>query len=317
MMIRTAAGQTLVGLSLLLTLALGAVPAAAQDVEMPPPCLIGDIDADRDVDLDDFLMFKNRFGQPAAPDGKGDFNGDGVVDLDDFILFKMNFGATGGPTFVDDFKPGWSSNHPHWRVASWVQNGTQMARERCVDNGEGFLVQTVLAGEPYRGGSMQSTAEYPYGTWQARLRPSPVPGVLNSMFTKDWDDMTTPESDSDGTGFEVDIEFLTYTFGPDTGKVHLAIHAPGHTNYFVRDVQLEFNPSDDFHVWGFDIHPEKVVWHVDGEVLATFNKPSWMTIPTNYEMFFNAWTKDVWIHGPAAQDAHYYIDWVAFTPLDL
>jgi len=313
MLARTSTRRIAATASLLLLIAV--VPCFAQDVESPPPSLKGDLDGDRDVDLDDFAMFKARFGTTPA-DGKGDFDGDGDVDLDDFAVLKTNFGATGGPTFVDDFKPGWNASHPEWFVATWMQNGTEMDPSRCRDNGEGFLVQTVLAGEPYRGGSMQSLIEFPYGTWQARLRPSPVPGVLNSMFIKDWDDLTTPTPWDDGTKFEVDIEFLTYTFGPDTGRVHLAIHLAEQSNYFVRDVQLDFNPSDAYHVWGFDILPDKVIWHVDGEVLETWNKPSHLTIPENYEMFFNSWTKDVWINGPPAVNADYHIDWVAFTPLE-
>lgn len=219
------------------------------------------------------------------------------------------------PAFQDNFDAGWSKTQKDWRVASWKQNGTEMSPDRCADDGKGCLVQTVLAGEPYRGGSMQTAKDYPYGRWVARLKAASVPGVLNSMFTDDWENMATETAD-DGTKYEVDIELLTYTFGKKTGKVHLAVHVPGVKNAFVEDVPLEFNPSDDFHVWGIDLLPDRIVWHVDGKELRTWKCPPGQEPPdVGHEMFFNAWTKPSWIKGPPKEDARYLIDWVKFYPL--
>lgn len=164
---------------------------------------------------------------------------------------------------------------------------------------------------------MQSRSEFLYGRWTARLKPSSVPGALNSMFTMDWDDMTTPEDDGDGTHQEIDVEFLTYTFGAGAGQVHFAVHRPGHSNHFVEDVDLDFDPSADFHVWGFDILPDRIEWHVDGRVLAAFVYDDTVSITGAYEMFFNAWTQESWIHGPPAEDAVYEVDWVRFQPYDV
>ena len=219
------------------------------------------------------------------------------------------------PALEDNFDAGWSESQTVWRRASWTQNGTQMSVDRCVEDGDGFLEQTVLSGSPFQGGSMQSQSEYRYGRWIARLKPSNVPGVLNSMFTMDWDDMSTNAADGDGTHEEIDIEFLTYTFGASTGSVHFAVHKPPHSNYFVDDVELSFNPSDAFHVWGFDILPDRIQWHVDNTVLATFTYDETVSIIGHYEMFFNSWTREEWIHGPPSENAVYQIDWVRFYPL--
>jgi beta-glucanase (GH16 family) len=218
------------------------------------------------------------------------------------------------PSFHESFDPGWKPGDNDWRVATWKQNGTLMSPERAQVNDAGHMVQTVLPGEPYRGGSMQTEREFGYGRWIARVRPSSVPGALHSIFTKDWDDLTT-EAPGDGNKFEIDIEFLTYTFGPGRGRVHLAIHKQGQSNAFVRDPELDFNPSDDFHVWGFDVLPDRVVWHVDGRELATWKVPDGEIVPVGYEFFFNSWTKPNWIKGPPKEPAHYHIDWVKFHPL--
>lgn len=81
---------------------------------------------------------------------------------------------TASPAFFDGFDPGWEGRQTDWRIATWMQNGTQMARERSQTDGLGNTVQTVLAGEPYRGGSMQSNREFGFGRWIARVKPSNV-----------------------------------------------------------------------------------------------------------------------------------------------
>ncbi|MFW6154617.1 MAG: dockerin type I domain-containing protein [Planctomycetota bacterium] len=54
--------------------------------------LPGDADLDGEVDLDDFVILKNHFGQGNAAWTQGDFNTDGLVNLDDFVILKNNFG---------------------------------------------------------------------------------------------------------------------------------------------------------------------------------------------------------------------------------
>lgn len=222
------------------------------------------------------------------------------------------------PTFVETFNYGWEEENQaigagDWNIAFWMQNGAQMAVDRCTTNVEGHLIQTVLPGEPYRGGSIESVGEFGYGRWVARVKPSPVPGVLNSVFVKDWDDRATTTPYDDGNHFEVDIEFLTYTFGKDTGSVHVAIHRKNEDNVLTKMIGLDFNPSEEFHDWGFDISPNWVKWHVDGEVIHTWYPEEDYTIPaTAYEMFFNSWTMKEWINGPATEVAYYHIDQVQF-----
>jgi beta-glucanase (GH16 family) len=224
-------------------------------------------------------------------------------------------GFAAEPAFEDTFDPDWERTQTDWQVATWVQNGTQMSPARCRTNGQGHLVQTVLPGEPYRGGSLQSKREFGYGRWLARVRPPKVAGTVNSIFTKDWDDLTT-EVPHDGRKAEVDIEFLTYTFGNGRGQVHLAIHLLNKSPLWHADVDLDFDPSDNFNVWGFDILPDRVVWHVNGKVIHTWMYTEEDYVDPGYEMFFNSWTRDVWVLGPPEQAADYHIDWVRFHPLE-
>jgi beta-glucanase (GH16 family) len=210
------------------------------------------------------------------------------------------------PSFIDLFDdPQWEENNGTtlWQQASWMQNDTQMDPGRC-QAVNGLLTLTVLPGEPYQGGSIQTRQDHlAYGRWDARLKPSSVPGVLNSMFTDDWNGKTYEE---------VDVEFLTYTFGNNSGSVHLALHKEGLTNYWWEDIPLTFNPSDTFHVWSIQILPDSVSWFVDGRLLRTFVYDNTFQLQAPYQFFFNAWTKKEWINGPPTRSADYQIDWVKF-----
>ena len=62
-------------------------------VEAPPP-VVGDFDGDRDVDLEDFFLFADRFGQAVSgADAVFDLDGDEHVDLVDFFLFAEQYGT--------------------------------------------------------------------------------------------------------------------------------------------------------------------------------------------------------------------------------
>ena len=59
--------------------------------------LPGDANEDGSVDLNDFVILKQRFGTTGAGWFDGDFDASGMVDLDDFMILKQNFGATAAP----------------------------------------------------------------------------------------------------------------------------------------------------------------------------------------------------------------------------
>ena len=222
------------------------------------------------------------------------------------------------PALVQDFEfedntSGWGW-HPDWARATWTQNHTQMTVDRAAVE-DGFLhIRTTdyLQADPAYagdltalGGSIQTKNHYRYGKWEARLKPSSESGVVNAFFI--W---------SDANGQEVDFEFLPYTFGAGIGQVHLAVHKNGFSNHFVREIDLGFNPSDDFHNYSLEIYRDKVVWLADDIVLAEYVYDDEVSIDSEYLALINgwSWTHD-WVKGPPAQTAHYYVDWVRFYPL--
>ena len=221
--------------------------------------------------------------------------------------------------FRDDFD-GDSIDSSVWQVASWREHGGQTSPDRVyIEDG---VLKMVFVNDETRGflsSAMQTRDQFYYGTWRVRAKPSSVAGVLNSIYTIDWENRAQEGSTSDGTKQEVDIEFLTKSFARDSGEVHLAVHAAGKPSWDTRpDIRLDFDPSADFHVWGFEITPDHIRWFVDDITLMTYvyaDRP--ITIDAPYMFKLNVWSDTGWWIGPPPAygvESVYEIDWVEFTP---
>ncbi len=218
------------------------------------------------------------------------------------------------PSFVEDFD---SIDSSIWNVARWKEHGGQTSDARCY--AEDGMLKMLFRYDPsqsgvqrYQSSAIQSKTEFLYGRWEARLKPTDVPGVLNSFYTIDWIE-SGPRSRQ-----EIDIEFLTYTFNQNSGRVHFAVHEPPNNKDFntVPAYKLDFNPSDDFHVWGYEITPESIKWFVDDTYLYTYEYEGGITIDQPYTIKLNHWSQPGWVNGPpeANVTCTYLIDWIKFYP---
>jgi hypothetical protein len=220
--------------------------------------------------------------------------------------------------FFDDFD-GDQVNTSVWQIATWREHGGQTGTERCYAS-DGYLNMLFIndSNEGFLSSAIQTRDEFLYGKWEARLKPSDVPGILNSMYTIDWNNTADNSSNSNGTKQEIDIEFLTCTFSETSGEVHFAVHAEGRESFNLNpDLKLDFNPSDDFHIWGFEISTEKIEWFVDEIILHSYvYSENDIAIDAPYQLKLNVWSAEHWINGPPAENTEclYLIDWIKFTP---
>lgn len=211
-------------------------------------------------------------------------------------------------------------NSEIWQILNGSEHGGNLSSERCyVENG---LLNMIFINDPVKGylsSAIQTRNEFLYGRWEARLKPSDVPGVLNSFYTIDWNNTSDNTSGSDGTKQEVDIEFLTKSFDNRSGEVHFAVHENGKESFQTNpDIKLDFNPSTDFHIWGFKITPDYIEWFVDDTVLHRYTyKENEIEIDAPYMLKLNFWSSEHWIEGPPKENEEciYQIDWIKFTPL--
>jgi len=230
---------------------------------------------------------------------------------------KDNNSPNSKESFRDDFN-GTTIDETVWQVATWSEHGGQTGKERCYAK-DGFLSMLFINNNgTYLTSAIQTRKEFLYGRWEARLKPSSVPGVLNSFYTIDWDNITTTNAGDDGTKQEIDIEFLTFAFGNGKGKVHFAVHASGLESFNTNpDVDLNFDPSADFHIWGFEITPDHIEWFVDDIQLLTYKYNEHdVAITAPYQLKLNCWSSSSWINGPPASgiECLYLIDWIRFIP---
>lgn len=238
------------------------------------------------------------------------------------VLGILSCGKSGGviknqkEIFRDDFN-GNAVDESVWQIGTWNEHGGQTGRERVYVR-DGYLHMIFKNDNgTFLSSALQSHKEFLYGRWEARLKPSSIPGVLNSFYTIDWNGAGS----GDGTKQEIDIEFLTNSFKEDSGEVHFAVHAQGLKSFDTNpDIKLNFNPSDDFHVWGFDVKPDKIEWFVDGKILHTYyynNHEVKITDP--YQLKLNCWSQNgQWIQGPppSGVECIYLIDWIRFIPYE-
>mgnify|MGYP001202166404 CR=1 FL=1 len=227
--------------------------------------------------------------------------------------------------FRDDFD-GTAVDESAWQIATWVEE-SRTSRDRCyVADGRLNLVfiyegEDAQGNDIFNGAAIQTRDEFLYGKWEASLKPTGVSGVLNSMYTIDWDNTSTDYSYSDGTKQEIDIEFLTKSFGSSSGQVHYAVHQSGRESFDTNpDVDLGFNPSDDFHTYAIEITPERIRWSVDGAMLREYvYAGNAIRINAPYQLKFNVWSQNgasTWVGGPppVGTECVYQIDWISFTP---
>lgn len=153
----------------------------------------------------------------------------------------------------------------------------------------------------FTGGEWRTRDYFSYGFYQVRMKAIKNPGVVSSFFT-----YTGP---SDGTKWdEIDIEFL----GKDTSKVQFNYFTDGQGDHeYLLD--LGFDASLDFHVYGFDWQEDSITWYVDGQAVYTATE----NIPTTPgKIMMNVWPGigvDDWLDaydGTTPLYAHY--DWISY-----
>ena len=228
-------------------------------------------------------------------------------------------GATTGtttPTVFEDFQPwnGLVSPDGIWRIAgTWQGTGGNTLQPGNVsftntyagETNTGFMSLTVPAGSPLRGAELQSltTPGYSYGYYDARILTTDVKnGGVVSFF---W--IEQPNYGS----HEWDVEFTlsdSWAGTTNPGRVSFTTHPLDNTQW----VDLAFNPSQEFHTYGFLWTPGRIDFTVDEKIVRTVTDPVLTTDATGYIMM-NTWSGiSNFGGGPPSQPATSVYDWVKF-----
>ena len=249
------------------------------------------------------------------------------------------------PEYIQDFNPkGWdtgdwiTSPDGLWVVSNWgpATGGNYMWRSNFDifeaypggDGGSGYISlktegsknspsEKLNGGEIFSPNYGDKETPWGYGYYECRMKVAGVgsavnnTGVCASFFVQ-----------SSGGGFEVDFEFLTngligsdlpkndWVNTEDEGYLATALHPENHVKY----INLGFNPSKDFHVYGILWLADKVEWYVDGQCVRSESG--------NFEydglhIAMNNWTGDTnWGGLPPEEDAVSYYDFVKYYTIE-
>jgi beta-glucanase (GH16 family) len=148
--------------------------------------------------------------------------------------------------------------------------------------------------EPYTSGELRTSGYYGYGCYEASFKPIPVPGVVTSLFT-----FAGPyDNGGNGKHNEIDIEFLGNQLVGLSPRVQLNFWANDDA-YASRNealVDLWFDPTQDYHRYGFKWTAGGIEWFIDGQLVhAAFDKatnPTPKATESLQKIMVNAWPVD-------------------------
>ncbi len=196
------------------------------------------------------------------------------------------------PTFLDEFD--------FFNDAIW-------AKTHMVKTNSGFMVDwdrdkaftrdgnLVLALEPtgglYKAGDIRMhdnvnpfTAK---GYYETRAKVIAVNGVVSSFFTLHDKPDRCPWS-------EVDFEWLKESHKTHTNYIYsngsCAPESNGNGGHF--DNPNNFDANEDFHVYGFDVTDEAIIWYIDGIEIDRYNRWEGQLYSMPVKIMMNVWPTD-------------------------
>ena len=204
-----------------------------------------------------------------------------------------------------------------WEISTGYSNGSVFAN--CMwwasqvsvnPTNPGYLTLNLgpeAGTPPYAAAEVKTVAFWSYGMYTVRMKPSNQAGVISSFFT-----YTGPYYGDQWN--EIDIEFGHFGSSSQTGVQF---------NYFVNGTGghevvylLPFDPSTDFHTYGFDREPDFIAWYVDG--VMVYQTPAGAAMPASAQrLFMNIWAPygiDGWVGNYDGTPTSAVYDWVSFVP---
>lgn len=205
----------------------------------------------------------------------------------------------------------------HWYISHGWANGSHQSctwRSDHIEAKGGYLFLKLsdqkTPERDYSCAEIQSKKRYGYGRYEARMRTAVGSGLNTAFFTYIGPSQGVEEHD------EIDFEFI----GKKNNLLQVTYHRAGRQAKVV-DINLPFNPSEDFHTYRFDWLPDQISWYVDGKLVYQTPETEADDIPVHQsKIFFSLWSgaKSIndWL-GPFKykEEKEASVAWVRHTPL--
>ncbi|MBK8947042.1 MAG: family 16 glycosylhydrolase [Ignavibacteriae bacterium] len=177
-----------------------------------------------------------------------------------------------------------------------------------------LLSQTLHFAKDYRGAEYRTIEAFLYGKFEANYKLQAKDGILASFFTYFTGTDSIPWTT--GKWNEIDIEIL----GRYNNNIQFNTITPGQTNH-VRSNFVNFDPTEDFHTYGFEWTPDYVAWFIDDQEVYRQSGSHISTLIYPQKIMMNIWNpiyKD-WVgeFKPEVLPVFAHYDWVkyySYTP---
>ncbi len=209
-------------------------------------------------------------------------------------LITQDSGLLDGYTLYDSFNTErtdvWIK--PYYKPTSTFIDTTFLPSNVELLNGDLVLRSNV---DLHQGSEYKTRAQFKYGQYRSSIKTSQTPGTYLAFF------LYTPDPKDHN---EIDIELVK------SGNVTKAIFTTWvNMKKNEQTYVLGFDPSQDYHVYGFDWNPGRVDFYIDDMETPVCNSTSFVPEGSCY-LYFNNWVvKAVPAnHGDGINAM--YVDWV-------
>jgi beta-glucanase (GH16 family) len=215
-------------------------------------------------------------------------------------LTDIAAGAPPGYLLYDSFA---GKNENVWTVPAYKPTSdfidtTFVPEGVTFSNGDLVLKSDV---DRHLGAEYKTKGKFLYGKYRASMRLDQTPGTYLTFF------LYTPEP---GNHNEIDIELIKTG---NVTKARLTTWVDMKKNE--RNFVLSFDPSKDYHLYGFDWHPDRVDFFIDDMETPLWTSTERVPQGSCY-LYLNSWVvrQVPASHGDGANTQ--YVDWVTVQPLD-
>lgn len=193
----------------------------------------------------------------------------------------------GAGHFNDSFR---SFDDTKWLKTSHM-HGICQVTPNLAKTSMGKLILAVAAAPKLQCSDIESREYFSYGSYRARMKMPKTKGVVSAFFTYRNDPVDA-----------INIELLS----KESQIVRFTTWKDNKNNSYKTD--LGFDPSANFHTYGFDWREDRVDFFVDSKKLWTSTE----SIPNHAgKLLFNAWTGNPKFGGgPPSRKTWLFVDWV-------
>lgn len=176
------------------------------------------------------------------------------------------------------------------------------------------MCQSYLLSKDYKGAEYRTKEAYLYGRFEANYKLQQKDGILASFFTYFTGTDSIPWTT--GKWNEIDVEIL----GRYNNNIQFNTITVGQTNH-VRSNFVNFDPTEDYHTYGFEWTPEYVAWFIDDQEVYRQTGSHISTLIYAQKIMMNIWNPiyEDWVgvFKPEVLPVFAHYDWVkyySYTP---